>query len=209
MLRLIFFFNNLNFMKGIYKIDFPNKKSYIGQSIDLDRRMNEYKNWKDHCINQTVLYRAFNKYGYNSVHISYLYSNNNYTVEELNTLEIQSIKKFNTLVPNGYSIMPGGKSISGYKQYPLIFNDINEDLEQPIIYTITNKIYNSVIDWYFSIKQLKQDNIYDLYTLNKRYKFVYPELIYLKFGDWFPNGNYTLQDVIDKKVIQCSCLPKQ
>ena len=195
-------------MKGIYKIDFPSKKSYIGQSIDLDRRMNEYKNWKNNCTNQTILYRAFNKYGYDSVHISYLYSNDIYTKEELNILEIQSIKKFNTLAPNGYNIMPGGKSISGYKQYPLLFEDIKDDLEQPIIDTKTNKIYNSVINWYFSIKKLKQDDIYSLYKLNTRYKFIYPELVYLKFGDWIPEGNYTLQDVIDKKVIQCSFFPR-
>lgn len=37
-------YNNTKIIKGIYKIDFPSKKSYIGQSIDLDRRMNEYKN---------------------------------------------------------------------------------------------------------------------------------------------------------------------
>ena len=104
--------------------------------------------------------------------------------------------------------MPGGKSISGYKQYPLLFEDIKDDLEQPIIDTKTNKIYNSVIDWYFSIKQLKQDDIYSLYKLNARYKFIYSELVYLKFGDWVPEGNYTLQDVIDKKVIQCSFFPR-
>jgi predicted GIY-YIG superfamily endonuclease len=34
----------LNNEWGIYKIDFPNGKSYVGQSSNLKRRINDYKN---------------------------------------------------------------------------------------------------------------------------------------------------------------------
>ena len=46
---------------GIYKITSPTKKIYIGQSIDIDKRFNQYK--KLECKTQTRLYNSFLKYG--------------------------------------------------------------------------------------------------------------------------------------------------
>ena len=49
-------------MIGIYKITNPNNKVYIGQSINIQKRFNEYKNLNN-CKRQTILYRSFLKYG--------------------------------------------------------------------------------------------------------------------------------------------------
>ena len=49
-------------MIGIYKITNPNGKVYIGQSIDLERRLYYYKNLKQ-SNSQILLNRSFLKYG--------------------------------------------------------------------------------------------------------------------------------------------------
>lgn len=47
-------------MMGIYKINFPNNKSYIGLSIDIKRRMQEHNSPSE---NKTPCDKAINKYG--------------------------------------------------------------------------------------------------------------------------------------------------
>jgi len=49
-------------MIGIYKITNPNGKIYIGQSINIEKRIIRYKNLYD-CKNQSKLYNSFIKYG--------------------------------------------------------------------------------------------------------------------------------------------------
>jgi group I intron endonuclease len=51
-------------MIGIYKITSPSGKIYIGQSIDIKRRFYLYS--LNHCFRQVILYRSFNKYGFNN-----------------------------------------------------------------------------------------------------------------------------------------------
>lgn len=46
---------------GIYKINSPSGRIYIGQSIDISRRFRYYKNLK--CKEQPKLYNSFIKYG--------------------------------------------------------------------------------------------------------------------------------------------------
>lgn len=48
-------------MIGIYKISSPSQRVYIGQSIDIARRWEDYK--KLQCKNQTHLYNSFLKHG--------------------------------------------------------------------------------------------------------------------------------------------------
>ena len=48
-------------MIGIYKITSPTKKVYIGQSTNIEKRFNAYKNLN--CKTQTILYNSFLKYG--------------------------------------------------------------------------------------------------------------------------------------------------
>lgn len=49
-------------MIGIYKITSPSNKIYIGQSVNIERRFNEYKKLYKSNV-QLVLYRSFLKYG--------------------------------------------------------------------------------------------------------------------------------------------------
>lgn len=91
---------------GIYK--FTNKlnnKSYIGQSIHVEKRFHEHlrtakKNPK------TIFHKAINKYGIENFVFEILeYCNE----EELDAREIYYIEYFNTLTPNGYNIQIGGR----------------------------------------------------------------------------------------------------
>lgn len=54
-------------MIGIYKITSPSGKVYIGQSVNIDRRIKEYKLLK--CKKQTKLYNSFLKYGFENHNI--------------------------------------------------------------------------------------------------------------------------------------------
>jgi len=48
-------------MIGIYKITSPSNKIYIGQSINIEKRFNQYK-WSK-AKSQPILHRSFLKYG--------------------------------------------------------------------------------------------------------------------------------------------------
>lgn len=48
-------------MIGIYKITNPKNKIYIGQSINIQRRLNKYKRYG--CSRQPIIYRSLIKYG--------------------------------------------------------------------------------------------------------------------------------------------------
>lgn len=49
------------FMIGIYKITSPNNRIYIGQSLNIEKRFNQYNRLKN-CKSQIKLYRSFLKH---------------------------------------------------------------------------------------------------------------------------------------------------
>ena len=120
--------SNIENVSGIYKLTFPNGKSYIRQSYNLHRRMLDYKHWQTRCKNQTALYNAFNKYGVDQVIVEILCSGKDLTQEERNSLEIKYIVEYNTQTPNGYNIEPEVIVIL-IKKIPV---ECIEDLKQPI-----------------------------------------------------------------------------
>jgi len=86
-----------------------NNKKYIGQSICKDIK----SRWKQHKVKDSktignYLLSAYNKYGI---------ENFTYKIicicfdEDCNKYEEEYIKKYNTLVPNGYNLQSGGKRI--------------------------------------------------------------------------------------------------
>jgi len=87
---------------GIYYIKNKlNGKLYIGQGLDVHKRMKQYH------YNSWALLKAINKYGENNFEYGIVcYCSEN----DLMELEIYYIKKLNTVVPNGYNISWGGHS---------------------------------------------------------------------------------------------------
>ena len=88
----------------IYRIYFPaSGKCYIGQTKDLQRRM------KEHLKSGQVVCKAL--YKYDDWAISVLHTCK--TRDEANRIEIEEIRNFNSVVPNGYNVTAGGGGMSG------------------------------------------------------------------------------------------------
>lgn len=86
----------------LYKIiNNINNKIYIGITNDYKRR------WANHGLGNTVIAKAIQKYGKHNFTFTILQSN--ISIEEIDQLEIDTIKKYNSLVPNGYNVSKGGR----------------------------------------------------------------------------------------------------
>lgn len=89
----------------IYKIQFPNGKVYIGQTLDVKSR------WREHLReaalgNNTKVYRAMRKYHIDITNFSII-EDNIITLEESNAKEIYYIDFYNSW-KNGYNSNSGG-----------------------------------------------------------------------------------------------------
>jgi group I intron endonuclease len=91
-----------------------NGKQYIGQSCceDINSRWNDHKRCKKTSLG-TYLYNAYKKHGienfkYQLICICF--------DEDCDTYEKEYIKKYNTLLPNGYNMLEGGKSVRHSKE---------------------------------------------------------------------------------------------
>lgn len=95
-------------MIGIYKLTSPSGRSYIGQSINLEKRLNTYKN--QGCSGQRLLHRAILKYGWENIKVEILYEVEilPYKHFVLNLLEERAVKSHNTINPFGYNLKGGG-----------------------------------------------------------------------------------------------------
>ena len=97
----------------IYKItNRINGKIYIGQT-----RSTIKKRFSQHCEtrNKTAIGLAIKKYGSDNFEYAILYDNIE-TLKELNKKEIECIKLYNSISPNGYNIESGGKVIFANKE---------------------------------------------------------------------------------------------
>ncbi|NOR27653.1 MAG: hypothetical protein GQ540_03880 [Lutibacter sp.] len=93
-------------MIGIYCIENKiTKKCYIGQSINIQRRLTEHKNKKTKY--KSSIKKSIIKYGVNNFIFDVL---EECKVDELNSREIYWIDKLNTISPYGYNLISGGNS---------------------------------------------------------------------------------------------------
>ena len=116
---------------AIYMITSPSNKSYIGRTLDYRVRINKYKNLL--CKDQTYIYNAILKYGWDNMKVTILYSNNRskYSDRILNILEKKYIKLYNTLSPIGYNLKTGGE-----KEYTL-----SQETKNKISNSHKNKVF--------------------------------------------------------------------
>lgn len=87
----------------IYKLIFPNGKTYIGQTNDFNRRMGQYKR-----MNSTgrLLKNAIGKYGWNNIKIKVICISSD---ENADDLERKYIREYNsTDIKFGYNLELGG-----------------------------------------------------------------------------------------------------
>lgn len=104
--------------QGIYKIDFPNGKIYIGLSVDIKRRMSEHNNFHE---NKTPCDQAINKYGrITEIEILEIVDD----PEKLNEREIYWIKQYNANNKEiGYNLTPGGDMTYGENNARAVFTN--------------------------------------------------------------------------------------
>lgn len=100
-------------MIGIYKITSPTGKHYIGQSINVERRIKGYRQMSN-CNRQRILYNSLKKHGTDLHEFSILETLNDKLSNEemvvwLNDKEIFYSLKFNSLSPSGLNLVIGGK----------------------------------------------------------------------------------------------------
>lgn len=89
-------------LSGIYKIDFPNGKCYIGKAVDIKRRMSEHN-----TDTRQFLYLPVTKYFQNN--IPYFYILEEVPREKLSEREIHWIAFYESNnKEKGYNLTPGG-----------------------------------------------------------------------------------------------------
>lgn len=102
-------------MMGIYKItNKVNGHSYIGQSVDIEKRWKSHKK-RAYCSTgkeyEKALYRAIRKYGLDNFKFEVL---EECPKEKMNDLEVYYISKYNSY-SNGYNETPGGDARDNVK----------------------------------------------------------------------------------------------
>lgn len=101
-----------------------NKKKYVGQTIqhDINKRWNTHRQVNKNCIG-TCLFNAYNKYGIENFKFKIICICFD---SDIDKFEEEYINKYNTLYPNGYNMIEGGKS---RKFTPLLKQIISDKLK--------------------------------------------------------------------------------
>ena len=139
----------------VYKItNLLNNKIYIGITNSYKRRFREHSNIKDP---KSLIAKAIQKYGKENFSFEVLYRG--LSIEESCEKEIELIKKFNSLTPNGYNISKGGnvnigtgngkallteeevKYIKSHRNIPMYV--LYEQFNEKITYRAFQKVYHN------------------------------------------------------------------
>lgn len=130
-------------LSGIYKLNFPNGKSYIGMSNSIKRRISEHNCSKP----RNILYSVINKYGKISEFelLEEIPSNNRAYMEEREEYYISFYKTLTT--ENGYNILKGGDSSN-----QLGINSVNAKFSEKEL----EEIWKMLEDDKLTIKQISE-----------------------------------------------------
>lgn len=94
---------------NLYRLEFPNGKSYIGIAIDTAKRFRSHKNASERGDGYAV-HKAIKKFGWNEIKKSVLCIGKESYIKEMET---KAIASFNSRPPNGYNLTSGGDGTSG------------------------------------------------------------------------------------------------
>lgn len=95
----------------VYRIKFPNGKSYIGITVDFDKRKNAHLSAVGRDNEQNIIYRAMRKHGVDSLEWIIL-DNEVDNYNNLKELEKSYIQKYDSY-ENGYNMTLGGDGVLG------------------------------------------------------------------------------------------------
>lgn len=92
----------------VYKITNKiNNKIYIGITNNIKKRWDNERSYPSNPKKRQVIQNAIHKYGAENFIFEIL--RRNLSIEEAVECECQLIKEFNSLIPNGYNVHPGGQ----------------------------------------------------------------------------------------------------
>lgn len=157
----------MNKICGIYKIISPSNKIYIGQSVNIYRRINHYKNVK--CVDQPKLYHSLIKYGWNAHKFEIIHECDK---SELNNLEKFYIKQFNTFNTEcGLNLTDGGEGADVTAETRLKISKSKLGIKRPL--SMRNKLSNTKKGKPPHINCRHQPKEYEIYNQNNKllYKF--------------------------------------
>lgn len=173
----------------VYKItNLINNKIYIGITIDYKRR------WREHCYKKiSVISKTIQKYGKNNFNFIVLESG--HTPESASNREIELIKQYNCLVPNGYNIMPGGSYHSNG------INNGNANLtKEEVSYIKSHRNIPEYILYDEFCDKITYGAFKDIY-LNKTYQDILPTVepypYNLEFSCQFCNSKLNYTDIVN------------
>ena len=136
---------------GIYKFENKlNHKVYIGQSSNLTERYKKHLKNVNDITHTEYFYKALRKYGIENFNYEIIEEFEFFDQELLNLLECYYIDCFNSLVPNGYNMVPGGSNGAGLTkgkkvlQYDLKGNFIAEYQSASQASAITNICHSEI-----------------------------------------------------------------
>ncbi len=137
---------------GIYKIISPSNKIYIGQSVNIRRRISNYRNLKK-TEKQYRLFNSFHKYGYENHKFEIVQL---CEIDELNIYERYYQELYNVLEKNGLNCvltkLNNSEKIFSYNRNKnnIVIKEILSNYKykkisfKPVINTKTGKIYESI-----------------------------------------------------------------
>lgn len=146
---------------GIYKItNLINNKIYIGQSVNIERRLNEHKRRDEQKIDKAIKKYGFENFNFEIIEMC--------QPDKLDELENYWIGYYNSLVPNGYNCVSDTNPLYGE-------NNPQTTLSDEEVYKIRefykNKTYNYGSDmWKDNYPQYSRDYIVGIfYGYNRPY----------------------------------------
>lgn len=186
----------------VYKItNLINNKQYIGITNNYKKRWsNEKSNPKD-SRKQQVITRAIAKYGKENFNFEVLFSH--LTIEEACEKEQKLINEYNTLVPNGYNVDPGGnyhphaKPLYGEKNPKAVLTDeeaqyIKDHRNQPL-YILYEEFSDKIS--YDSFKKCYKHQTY-IHLTPKVEEYPYN----MQFSSQFNSNSLEYDEVVDIRI---------
>ena len=181
-------------MGYIYKI--TNKKDnkiYIGQTVrNINTRWKEHLKKRSNC---RYLSSAIKKYGINNFEFQLICISFD---DKLDDIEIEYIKKYNSLVPNGYNLRNGGNNGKHNEETKNKISDSLKNrkdiihpkpqLEKPHSEETKNKISNSLKG-----KKIKKETINKMINTRRKYNIIQLDNdgnILNKFNSCLEAGNF-------------------
>lgn len=179
----------------IYQItNLINGKIYIGKTNNIQKRWSNHKCSSDPDM---VIARAIKKYGVDNFKFEVLYKD--IPIEQIDELEIKTIKEKNSQVPNGYNVASGGQGGLGVSKYGADNNNahLKEEEAQYVlnhrnqpIYVLYDKFSDKI-----SYRQFKKLYHHETYKNLKTATEEYPHN--LEFNAQFSTDTLSYDEVVE------------